>query len=111
LIPHVAPGVALVWFVTRRCALGWLLRALPGGPRFALDPVDLLQFQVPRFVEVTDGRGPPVLADEDEILRDGRLRAAELRRDLHLGPPLDVEIGDFLAPFEHRQDVIAFDRH
>ncbi len=90
-------------------ALSRLLRPLPGGPGLALDPVDLLEFQVAGLVEVADRRGPPFFADVNQVLGNRRLRDAEFARDLHLGPTLDVQVGHFLAAIDKAQLLTSLD--
>ena len=107
----MAFGLALVRVVVDVRRLGWLLRTFPGGPGFALDAVKLSEFPLSRFIEVPDGRLAPLFADLDEVVRRGRLADVQLRRNLCLGPSLDVEISDLLASLDDAEFLATADCH
>jgi hypothetical protein len=92
-------------FAFDRGGLGRFLRPLPGGPCFAFDAVEFLEFEVFGFVEVADGRFAPQLADGAEIGGHRRLWNGEVLTDCDLGPTLDVQVGHSVAP---EQDFVFF---
>jgi len=77
------------------------LRALPGGPRLALDEIDLLQFAGAGLIEIKGRRLPPLGADLVQIARHGRLRDFEKAGDRLLRPALQVHIRGLPSPL-HR---------
>ena len=78
--------------------LGWLLGSLPGLPGFQLNAVEFLKFSVTRFIEVANGRLSTLLVDGLNVLADGGLSEAELLSNGHLGPALDIQVGDLFTP-------------
>ena len=105
------PRFALARLVVDVGRLGRLLGPFPGGPRLALDPIELLEFDLPGEVEIPDHRLPPLLADPLQVGTHRGLRVAQVLGDLGLGPALDVEVGHLLAAFDDGQFFAACDRH
>jgi len=88
-----------------------LLRAIPGCPGFTFDAVELLKLQVGGVVEVADHRVSPDFADRFQVDADRRLFDPDLLSDGHLGPALDVQIGDLLPPSQYRLSLPSRYRH
>ena len=75
LVADVATRAALVRLVIGSGTLRRFLGSFPGGPGFALDAIDLLEFQVAGRIKVTHGRFTPLGPDLPEIVGDRGLSA------------------------------------
>jgi hypothetical protein len=111
LVLHVPARAALRCLIADVGRLGRLLGAFPGGPRFALHAIDLLELDLPRKVEVAHGRLPPLGLNLSQIGRDRGLGIADVCGDLHLRPALEVQVGHFLAALGDGEFLTAPDRH
>jgi hypothetical protein len=91
--------------------LRWLLGTFPGGPGLAFDPVNLLNLQFPRFVEITDRRRAPLSTNLVEVVGDRCLVDSELDRNLCLGPALQVKLRDLLTALKYLKMFSTADWH
>lgn len=83
--------------------LGGLLRPVPGGPGFPLQPINLLQFDRLQHVEVADRGTAPLCLNEFQIPTDGWLGDLQMVGNLGLGPALQIQVRDLLAAARQMQ--------